>query len=164
MLTTTVCVALSAAGLAVALLTAYRRRFLAATRIAALALIPVGLAMAGLADLAGDIAAATADWAAGLVLKPSVWAGFAVLAVSAVLLVVTRIVGRRRGPSRRERRAAPAGERRGAVAPGAPAPALETGRAPGRVEPSGRSGERGGGDTGLEDFEDIEAILKKHGI
>ncbi|KNE80204.1 MULTISPECIES: hypothetical protein [Streptomyces] len=165
MLTTTVCVALSAAGLALALLTAYRKRFLAATRIAALALIPVGLAMAGLADLAGDIAAATADWAADLVLKPSVWAGFAVLAVSAVLLVVTRIVGRRRGPSRTERRAASAGERRGAVAPGASAPSLGPGRAQGRdAEPDRKGGKRGGQDTGLEDFEDIEAILKKHGI
>ncbi|MZE78121.1 hypothetical protein GTY57_14220 [Streptomyces sp. SID5475] len=183
MLTTTVCVALSAAGLALALLTAYRKRFLAATRIAALALIPVGLAMAGLADLAGDIAAATADWAADLVLKPSVWAGFAVLAVSVVLLVVTRIVGRRRGPSRTERRAASAGERRGAVAPGASAPSLGPGRAQGAVapgasapslgpgraqgrdaEPDRKGGKRGGQDTGLEDFEDIEAILKKHGI
>ncbi|MGO4753376.1 hypothetical protein AB4212_33010 [Streptomyces sp. 2MCAF27] len=47
MLTDTVCAAASAAGLAVAFVTAYRKRFLAATRIAAYALLPVGLAMTG---------------------------------------------------------------------------------------------------------------------
>ncbi|NJQ01483.1 hypothetical protein [Streptomyces zingiberis] len=163
MLTTTVCIALSAAGLAAALLTAWRRRFLAATRIAALALVPVGLAMAGLVDLAKDIAVAAADWAAGLVLRPSVWAGFAVLGVSAVLFVAARVAGRRRRGA----------GGRAAVEPGTRAPSLGPGHTAGSGEGAGAAGRaapaarpRGGRDqgTGLEDFEDIEAILKKHGI
>ncbi|MGP3953798.1 hypothetical protein [Streptomyces sp. 7N604] len=155
MLTTTVCVALSAAGLAIAILTAYRRRFLRATRIAALSLIPVGLAMAGLAELGGEVGRAVGDWAADLVFKPSVWAGFAVLATSVVLFAAARIAGRR-GAGRRAD--GPAG--RPAVEPGASAPTLGPGRQSVQPKPKATSGSS----DGLEDFQDIEAILKKHGI
>ncbi|WP_399093723.1 hypothetical protein ACGH2B_24240 [Streptomyces sp. BBFR2] len=145
MLTSTVCAAVSAAGLAVAALTAYRKRFLAATRIAAFALIPVGLAMTGIID-----------WITGLVLKPTVWAGFGLLAVSAVLFVIGRAVERRRGGagSRKERRAA----RRAMVAPGAAAPSLGSGPTGPRPAGKGKSA------APEDDFSDIEAILKKHGI
>ncbi|OEV10652.1 hypothetical protein AN220_31070, partial [Streptomyces nanshensis] len=90
MLTTTVCAALSAAGLAIAFLTAWRRRFAAATRLAAVALVPVGLAMSGLVGLGGKIGKAVGGWAADLVLKPTVWAGFAVLACAVVLWIIGR--------------------------------------------------------------------------
>ncbi|WP_344293844.1 hypothetical protein, partial [Streptomyces synnematoformans] len=95
MFTTTVCAALSAAGLAIAMLTAYRRRFRRATKIAALSLLPIGLAMAGLVELGGEVGTATGDWATDLVLKPSVWGGFGVLAVAVVLWVAQRFAGER---------------------------------------------------------------------
>ncbi|MDT0379129.1 hypothetical protein RM572_10145 [Streptomyces sp. DSM 42041] len=182
MLTTTVCAALSAAGLAIALLTAYRRRFAAATRIAAFALVPIGLAMAGLISLAGKVGRAVGGWATDLVLDPEVWAGFGVLALAVVLYVVARVAagrssGRERRPSRRERRAAARAERKGlgtASAPQASTGALGAGsgttagaQAAGRAaEPATASGgARGGRPAGGEDdFSDIEAILKKHGI
>ncbi|GHF52005.1 MULTISPECIES: hypothetical protein [Streptomyces] len=149
MLTSTVCAAVSAAGLGIAALTAYRKRFLAATRIAAYALIPIGLVLTGVVD-----------WLTGLVLKPSVWAGFAVLALSAVLFAASRAVERRRGGSRKERRAAAAAAGRDAVAPAASAPSL----GPARTErPAGRAKAKAPAQDG-EDFSDIEAILKKHGI
>lgn len=153
MLTTTLCAALSAAGLAVALLTAYRRRFLRATRIAALALLPVGLAMAGLVTLARKVTTAFGDWAADLVFKPTVWTGFAVLACSALLYGITRLVSGRGGPAGEATEAAP---RAAAVGSGS-SPALPAGRnsAPKR----GR-----GGDSGLSGFEDVEEILKRRGI
>lgn len=66
MLTSTVCAAVSAAGLGIAAITAYRKRFLAATRIAAYSLIPIGLVMTGVID-----------WLAGIVFKPTVWAASA---------------------------------------------------------------------------------------
>ncbi|MEU5027397.1 hypothetical protein [Streptomyces milbemycinicus] len=144
MLTDTVCAAASAAGLAVAFVTAYRKRFLAATRIAAYALLPVGLAMTGILD-----------WIADLVFKPSVWLGFGVLGLSWLLFMVTRAVERRGGGTRKERRAAAAAERGGAQAP-----ALGAG---GGVRGS-RGAAKSGGSSGTEDFSDIEAILKKHGI
>ncbi|WP_055487423.1 hypothetical protein [Streptomyces sp. WMMB 322] len=168
MLTTTVCAALSAAGLAVAFLTAFRRRFAAALRIAAFSLVPVGLAMSGLIGLGGRIGTAVGSWAADLVLKPTVWAGFAVLAVAFVLYVVGRVAGRH---SRRKAREAPRGAATPpgrAVASGtASAPALGSAAAatpagPERKPSAGKQGQASGGDA--DDFSDIEAILKKHGI
>lgn len=148
MLTSTVCAAVSAAGLGIAALAAYRRRFLAATRIAAFALIPVGLVLTGIVD-----------WLTGLVLKPAVWAGFGVLALSALLFAVGRLAERRSRGSRKERRAA-AAEPGGAVAPAASAPSLGAGHRPAAGTTAAGTTKAGGDD----DFSDIEAILKKHGI
>lgn len=162
MLTTTVCAALSAAGLAVAFLTAFRRRFAAATRIAAFALLPIGLAMAGLIDLAGSIGRAVGGWAKDLVLDPVVWSGFAVLALAVVLYVVARVAGGRTSRTERSarREGGAVGERAaaGAVGPGGATGAGDRGKsAAGK-----KSATAGGGQD--EDFSDIEAILKKHGI
>ncbi|MFI0258225.1 hypothetical protein ACH4OW_04190 [Streptomyces sp. NPDC017056] len=151
MLTSTVCAAVSAAGLGIAALTAYRRRFLAATRIAAFSLVPVGLVMTGVVD-----------WIAGLVFKPMVWAGFGVLALSAVLFMIGRVAERhavKAGGSRKERRAA-ARRQPAAVAPAASAPSLGAGAATG--QPAARAKPKASAPQ--EDFSDIEAILKKHGI
>ncbi|MFD5103320.1 hypothetical protein [Streptomyces albidochromogenes] len=148
MLAETICSAVSAAGLGIAAITAYRRRFLAATRIAAYALVPVGLVMTGVVE-----------WVSGIALKPQVWAGFGVLALSWVLFMTTRAVERRGGGTRKERRAARAAGR-AAVAPEAAAPSLGAGTAAAEPQRQQRSGAKAGGD----DFSDIEAILKKHGI
>ncbi|WBB60423.1 hypothetical protein O7599_33775 [Streptomyces sp. WMMC500] len=156
MFTTTVCAALSAAGLAISLLTAYRRRFRRATKIAALSLVPVGLAMAGLVELGGKVGEAVGDWATDLAFKPSVWGGFGVLAVAVVLWVGQRLVG--------ERAKRKAGGSAPAAAPSASRPALGGGRAgKSRGSAPATTGRRGSG-SGDEDFSDIEAILKKHGI
>lgn len=167
MLTTTVCAALSAAGLAVAFLTAYRRRFVAATRIAAFSLLPVGLAMSGLIGLLGKIVGAVGSWASGLVLKPTVWAGFAVLACAVVLYVISRAV-KGGSPTRKERRAAARTEGGDAVSPGAGAPSLGAGAgqtaSPARTAEEKQTSPKGSAPGGGEDFSDIEEILKKHGI
>ncbi|MFG1807025.1 hypothetical protein [Streptomyces sp. NPDC049040] len=148
MLTTTLCAALSAGGLAIAMLTAYRRRFLAATRIAAISLVPVGLAMAGLVTLGRKVGTATGHWAADLVFKPTVWTGFGVLGVAALLYGVTRLISAR----------LPAGEGRApAAVPGASTPAIPAGR-------PAAARRRGGSDSGLSDFADVEEILKRRGI
>ncbi|MBZ4017362.1 hypothetical protein [Streptomyces purpurogeneiscleroticus] len=170
MLTSTVCAVLSVAGLGIAALTAFRRRFLAATRIAAFALIPIGLVMTGVID-----------WITGLVFKPTVWAGFGVLALSALLFLVSR-AAERRSMSRKERRAAAKAARSGApgadlsaaVGPSAAYGANRTNPSPqqgvtqGRgaeIQPGARSGGRSDARSGdADDFSDIEAILKKHGI
>lgn len=159
MFTNTVCAALSAAGLAIALLTAYRRRFRRATKIAALSLVPVGLAMAGLVELGGEVGQATGDWAADLVMDPSVWAGFGVLAVAVVLWVGQRLAG-----ERSKRKAAGGAPAVPAAAPTVSRPALgggKAGKAGGSAPATGGRKRSGSGD---EDFSDIEAILKKHGI
>ncbi|WP_435837932.1 hypothetical protein [Streptomyces chrestomyceticus] len=97
MLSSTICTVVSVAGLGIAALTAYRKRFLAATRVAAFSLVPVGLAMTGVID-----------WLTGVVFKPVVWAGFGVLALSVVLFMIARMAERhslKAGGGRKERRA-----------------------------------------------------------
>ncbi|MCT7355738.1 hypothetical protein N4P33_26810 [Streptomyces sp. 15-116A] len=145
MLAETVCSAVSAAGLGIAAVTAYRKRFLAAARIAAYALIPIGLVMTGVVE-----------WLADTAFSPTAWAGFGVLGLSWVIFMTTRAVERRRGGTRKERKAARAAAQPDAVAPAASAPSL----APG-TRPAARPKAASGGD---DDFSDIEAILKKHGI
>lgn len=154
MLAETICSAVSAAGLGIAAITAYRKRFLAATRIAAYSLVPVGLVMTGVVEWVSDIA-----------FKPSVWLGFGLLALAWLLFMTTRAVERRSGSTRKDRKAARAAERGAAVAPPAPSPSLTSG--------AGAPGARAQGEKGKkpqqaaapgEDFSDIEAILKKHGI
>lgn len=159
MLITTVCAALSAAGLAVAFLTAYRRRFAAALRLAGIALVPVGLAMSGLVGLAGKLGTAIGGWAAGLVLNPVVWSGFAVLAVAFVLYVAGRAAARGKSGTARSRTADGAADR--SEEPGALARREE--RSLGAPQQEGASGKQPAADGG-EDFSEVEAILKKHGI
>ncbi|WP_369197429.1 hypothetical protein [Streptomyces djakartensis] len=146
MIAETVCSAVSAAGLGIAAVTAYRKRFLAAARVAAYSLVPIGLVMTGVVE-----------WLADTAFSPTAWAGFGLLGLAWVLFATTRVVERRRGGTRKERRAAArAAERPDAVAPAASAPSLGQGS-----RPASRPAAAPRGD---DDFSDIEAILKKHGI
>ncbi|MFI8436453.1 hypothetical protein ACIGJO_22415 [Streptomyces sp. NPDC079020] len=152
MLAETICSAVSAAGLGIAAVTAYRKRFLTATRIAAYSLVPVGLVLTGVVE-----------WVSGIAFKPSVWLGFGVLGVAWLLFMTTRAVERRSGTTRKERKAARAAAQNEAVAPAASAPSLGTG-APASARPQARPGKKQQSAAPGEDFSDIEAILKKHGI
>ncbi|MFF5335934.1 hypothetical protein [Streptomyces sp. NPDC013181] len=151
MLAETICSAVSAAGLGIAAVTAYRRRFLAATRIAAYALVPIGLVLTG-----------AVAWMADIGSKLSVWVGFGLLGVAWLLFVITRAVERRGAGSRKERRAAARAARGEAVAPAASAPSLGAGAPAAGAEPRGKPRKQSAGAG--DDFSDIEAILKKHGI
>lgn len=90
MLAETICSAVSAAGLGIAAVTAYRRRFLRAVRIAAYALVPVALVLTGVVQ-----------WLSGVVFKPTVWIGFGLLALAWVLFLATRALERRGALRRR---------------------------------------------------------------
>jgi hypothetical protein len=151
MLAETICSAVSAAGLGIAAVTAYRKRFLTATRIAAYSLVPIGLVLTGVVE-----------WVSNIAFKPSIWLGFGVLGVAWLLFTITRAVERRGGGTRKERRAAARAAQSGAVAPAASARSLGAGapavQSRARAKPEQRAAAPG------EDFSDIEAILKKHGI
>ncbi|MER6246634.1 hypothetical protein [Streptomyces griseorubiginosus] len=150
MIAETVCSAVAAAGLGIAAVTAYRKRFLAATRIAAYSLVPLGLVMTGVVD-----------WLADTAFSPTAWAGFGVLGLSWVLFSTTRAVERRRGGTRKERRAARGARSQEAVAPTASAPSL----GPAARTPAARPANKPQAtERPTDDFSDIEAILKKHGI
>jgi hypothetical protein len=147
MIAETVCSAVAAAGLGIAAVSVYRKRFLSAARIAAYALVPLGLVMTG-----------TVQWLADTAFSPTAWAGFGVLGVAWLLFSGTRAVERRRGGTRKERKEAKAAQQRDAVAPAASAPSLGPGtRAAGKPASAPRG-------QAADDFSDIEAILKKHGI
>ncbi|MFE6766000.1 MULTISPECIES: hypothetical protein [Streptomyces] len=153
MLAETICSAVSAAGLGIAAVTAYRKRFLTATRIAAYSLVPVGLVLTGVVKWVSDIA-----------FKPSVWLGFGLLGVAWLLFMITRAVERRGGGSRKERRAAARAARDEAVAPGASAPSLGAGSSAAGTRPRSKPEKQSAASGSGDDFSDIEAILKKHGI
>ncbi|MFD9265922.1 hypothetical protein ACFWB1_23390 [Streptomyces goshikiensis] len=156
MLAETICAAVSAAGLGIAALTAYRRRFLTAARITAYALVPIGLVLTGVVE-----------WVSGTVFDPSVWIGFGLLGASWLLFMTTRAIERRSlggagKPAKEPRAAKASGAAKGApvrdaVAPAASAPSLGAGSR--QAPEAGRAPA-----TPADDFSDIEAILKKHGI
>ncbi|MEU3298363.1 hypothetical protein ABZ729_00810 [Streptomyces sp. NPDC006678] len=150
MLAETICSAVSAAGLGIAAIAAYRKRFLTAARIAAYALVPLGLVLTGVVE-----------WAAGTVFSPLAWVGVGVLGAAWGLFMTTRAVERRRlGKAA----AVTDGARPGAVAPSATAPALGKAGRPAAAQPRPKAkGKQQAAEPG-EDFSDIEAILKKHGI
>ncbi|WP_055492835.1 hypothetical protein [Streptomyces sp. TP-A0356] len=153
MIAETVCSAVSAAGLGIAAVTAYRKRFRAAARIAAYALVPLGLVMTG-----------AVGWLAHTAFSPVAWAGFGVLGAAWLLFAAARAVERRGGGTRKERKEARAAQRE-AVAPASPAPASSSAPALGTggraaVGPADTSRKA----TAKDDFSDIEAILRKHGI
>ena len=137
MLIGTVCTLISAAGIGLALLVARRRRYATALRVAAVALLPVGLAMTGVVR-----------FVVNMTVNPVAWAGFGVLTFAVLLLLVARLVeGRGRG-----RQAAAGGG-------GASGPAALP-----RTSSRGSGKPAAGGGDDLSDFSEIEAILKKHGI
>lgn len=153
MLAETMCAAASAAGLGIAAVTAYRRRFLAATRIVAYSLVPIGLVLTGVVK-----------WVAGIAFDPGVWLGFAALGVAWLLLMTTRAIERRGGGTRKERRAAARKADAAAVAPPAAAPPLGAGTASRGAGSTPKAKPERGAAGSDEDFSDIEAILKKHGL
>ncbi|TLQ46991.1 hypothetical protein [Streptomyces marianii] len=150
MIAETICAAVSAAGLGIAAVAAYRKRFLTAARIAAYALVPLGLVLTGVVE-----------WAAGTVFSPAAWVGVGLLGAAWGLFTTTRAVERRRLARASAEDAA--GPR--PVAPSASAPAVGRAGRPaagpgGAAKAKGKQPAAGTDD----DFSDIEAILKKHGI
>ncbi|MEU9865099.1 hypothetical protein AB0D99_29950 [Streptomyces sp. NPDC047971] len=142
MLAETIFSAVSVAGLGIAAITAYRKRLLAAARIAAYSLVPLGLVLTG-----------AVEWAFDTVFSPTAWVGFGVLGAALLLFMSTRAIERRRAG----RKEATEGSRPGAVAaPAASAPALGQGQR--GATPKAQA------QQAADDFSDIEAILKKHGI
>ncbi|MFI6422298.1 hypothetical protein ACIBG6_33490 [Streptomyces sp. NPDC050842] len=137
MIAETICSAAAVAGLGIAGVTAYRKRFLSAARIVAYSLVPLGLVMTG-----------AVEWLADTAFSPVAWAGFGVLGAAWLLFSSTRAIERRRGG----RKETTGGAEPRAVAPAASSPSRA-------VAPKPQTGQSAG-----EDFSDIEAILKKHGI
>ena len=125
---------------------AWRRRGLAAgVRGLAWTLIPVAAWLTGTLKLAGNILEDVINWGARVALSPLVWLGIIVAGVAALLWVTSGVMRARgvgvRGKGREVRTGRTKAVR-----------ATKPGKEPARK------------DDDLDDMDDIEAILKRHGI
>ena len=110
----------------------------AGLRMLAVALLPAAAYLTGTLRLLWEVGDAVVSWAVRLAFSPSVWLGVSLAGVSVVLLFVASFLGRRGiGRSGRDKAQLPSGPS----------------RPPARQQPSAD-----------EDLDDIEAILKRHGI
>jgi hypothetical protein len=135
--------ALSALGAVLTWQAWQRRGATAAIRGAAWTILPVAAWLTGTLRLATEVISDVGDWAARLVFSPAVWLGICLAGVSVVLFGVSGMLRQRSGGStettaRKDRKPAtrslPATKR--------------------RDDPL----------EGMDGMDDIEAILKKHGI
>jgi hypothetical protein len=153
MLSGTLCFLLTAAGLVIAGLHGWHRRWRTAVRWTAAALVPAGLYLTDLVPVGSAIGRAVGNWATKLVLDPGVWTGIGLLGLAALLLVATGVGRHGKGDDS-------GGSRRKATAkPSTPAAG---GSAPRPAVGSARPGKSAAEDLG--DFSDIEEILRKRGI
>lgn len=143
---------------------AARHRGLAsALRGAGLTLLPPAAFLTESLETVVEIGSSVADWATGLVLSPTVWAGI-VLAGLAVVLLGASSALRSRELGRAER-PDPTRRRSDEMAPGAtPGAAVgaTSGTAPGL--PGRRTAGRGDPAVADDDLADIEALLRRRGI
>jgi hypothetical protein len=155
------CVGLTLLGLIGSWAAAKRRGPTAGVRGVAWSLLPVSLYLTGLLEMLWDVVKAASDWIVNLVFSPSVWAGVALFGVSVVLFVLT---GVRRG---RGKSAEAEGKGKGEKSVGA------TERAAGEITATGpapasaskkKQPKKKSADADAGEFDEIEDILKRHGI
>jgi hypothetical protein len=153
-------ITLTLLGLVVSFLVWKRRGAAAGLRGVAWSLLPAAAGLTGTLRLLWQIADSVVSWAVRLVFSPVVWVGVALAGVSVVLFGVSAAL-RSRGvgsASKRERPSELPRERSSARAESSPpVPAQSRGR---KSETKGKGKDAGD----VEDMDDIEAILRRHGI
>ena len=140
-------------GLLIAILAGRRGRKGRMVQGIGLALLPLALYLSGLLGLVWDAVVAVGRWASSTVLSPTIWAGFALLAVCVVLWVVGGVVARRTPKRTRAER--------GATAPAAGA---GTTKAVSGRKPAGPAAQQRQAPAQDDDMAEIEALLKSRGI
>ena len=131
---------------------AWRRRGLAAgVRGLAWTLLALAAWLTGALELAASVLEDVLNWAARLVFSPSVWLGVMVAGVAAVLWFASALM-RSRGVGVRDHAREASPTRAEAV------PAAQQKPARPKTQP------KKAGSDDLEDLDEIEAILKRHGI
>jgi hypothetical protein len=150
------CAGLTLLGL-IASWAAWRRRGLAAgTRGIAWSLLPVALYLTGLLKVLWDIVESVSNWVVHLVFSPTVWGGVALLGVSVVLYVVSGLARSRRSGSAGRSAAKPVAGTSGQLTASGPAPASAK---PGKASKPTKDSKQES-----SEFDEIEDILKRHGI
>jgi len=159
------CVGLTLLGL-IGSWAAWRRRGLAAgTRGVAWSLLPVSLYLTGLLELLWDVVKSVSSWVAHLIFSPTVWAGVALFGVSVVLYVVSGVAMRRRGGAVPEKAAKPKTPSAavGELTATGPEPA-SAGKPAAKPAKAAKAPKAAKGQESSEEFDEIEDILKRHGI
>ena len=125
---------------------AFRHRgFASGVRGIALTMLPIAAYLTHTLRMFGRVGSAIADWAAGFVFNPGVWVGVILGVVAIALFMVSfRLPGG-------------ASEKREAAEGSGPKQAIPRSR-------GSAKGDGGIGDTLGDDMDDIQAILRKHGI
>ncbi len=139
---------LTVVGLVLSLLVWRRRGATAGLRGIAWSLLPAAAGLTGTLKLVWEIGDDIASWAARLVFSPVVWAGIALAGVSLMLFALTAAM-RARGVGR-----SPAAR----TSEGGDARQLPQQRSAGKASPKAQPAVQD------KDMDDIEAILRKHGI
>jgi hypothetical protein len=135
---------------------AWRRRGLAAgLRALAWTLLPIAAWLTGTLKLAAGILDDVVNWAARLVFSPTVWLGVIVAGAAAALWVVSGLMRARGIGVRGEAREV--GSTRTKQVPAGKQPAA----APKRAQ---KSAPKRADKDDIDDMDEIEAILKRHGI
>lgn len=152
------CIGVTVIGLVLSFLAWRRRGAASGLRGSAYSLLPLGLYLTGVIPLLWRVGAQIVGWAAGLIFKPTVWAGTIVLGLAVLLWVVSGMLLRRRVT--KSNRADGEGADAGTTA------ATGVGRRP-AVERTASSGQSAGssaagGDD--DDMKDIEELLRRRGI
>lgn len=151
------CIGVTVIGLVLSYLAWRRRGAASGLRGSAYSLLPLGLYLTGVIPLLWRIGSQIVGWAAGLIFKPTVWAGTIVLALAVLLWVVSGMLLRRK-VTKSNRAADGDGEGGTPAAGAAKRPAVERTVSTGQSAPSGSSS---GGD---DDLKDIEELLRRRGI
>jgi hypothetical protein len=156
------CGGLTAVGLIGSWFALRRRGPRAAARWLAWALLPIALYLIGILQVLWRFGVAIGDFFAGLAFSPKVWSGVVLVGISLVLFVVTGGLRGRAGRKRADtdRDSQPPATRALGAAPPAAAPAGMAGRPRAAPVPAKRKG----APPDDEDFGEVAAILKRHGI
>ena len=155
-------ITLSILGMVISFLLWKRRGAAAGLRGVAWSLLPAAAGLTGTLRLLWEIGDSIVNWAVRLVFSPAVWAGIVLAGVSVMLFAVSAAMRSRGAGSSGERSAtsgAKSDRRTGASA--LPAERSSEAAKPGG-KPAGKRGARADADD--DDMDDIEAILRKHGI
>lgn len=158
------CAGLTLLGLIGTWAVAKRRGVRAGVRGVALSLLPVSLYLTGLLELVWDVVEAAVDWVVHLALSPSVWAGLALLGVSVVLFLAS---GALRGRSKAAKDSELTGSAAGELTATGPKPAAASSGTSDRKadrKADRKSGRKQAARDEAGEFDEIEEILKRHGI
>jgi hypothetical protein len=156
------CGGLTAVGLIGSWFALRRRGPRAAARWLAWALLPIALYLVGILQVLWRFGVAIGDFFGGLAFSPKVWSGVILAGISLVLFVVT---GGLRGRSKRKRaKAEPDSQPPATRALSAAPPAAASDGMASRPKAAPVPAKRKGAAPDDEDFGEVAAILKRHGI